>query len=65
MHDIIDLSPNITYLFVPLTVGFGDSITGLRRALPLMNPDHLILVDQYTTDHYHIGKIILLVDYKT
>lgn len=42
MYNIINLMPNITHLLMELSIFLGD-VAGLRRALPLMNPRHLII----------------------
>ncbi|KAJ7736220.1 hypothetical protein DFH07DRAFT_109042 [Mycena maculata] len=43
MHKIIKSAPNVTDLFVDLSVWSSDNVAGLVRGLPLMNPTRVVL----------------------
>ncbi|KAJ7624918.1 hypothetical protein FB45DRAFT_88735 [Roridomyces roridus] len=45
MHTILKLAPNITDLFLTLSIWSPDSTTGLCKGLPLIDPRRVIVVD--------------------
>ncbi|KAJ6495957.1 hypothetical protein DFH09DRAFT_1205155 [Mycena vulgaris] len=45
MHTILKCAPNITDLFLTLSIWGSDNVNGLCRGLPLINPRRVILVD--------------------
>ncbi|KAJ7671844.1 hypothetical protein B0H17DRAFT_1335396, partial [Mycena rosella] len=45
MHTILQSAPNITDLFISLTIWSSDGTQGLCKGLPLVNPDRVITVD--------------------
>ncbi|KAJ7084941.1 hypothetical protein C8R44DRAFT_687918 [Mycena epipterygia] len=45
MHTILKCAPNISDLFLTLSIWGSDNVAGLCRGLRLINPQHVILVD--------------------
>ncbi|KAJ7474302.1 hypothetical protein FB451DRAFT_1248541 [Mycena latifolia] len=56
MHTILRCAPNITDLFLTLTVWGSDNATGLCSGLPLINPRRVILVDGRVDPFHHTAK---------
>ncbi|KAJ7447880.1 hypothetical protein B0H11DRAFT_1878501 [Mycena galericulata] len=48
MHTILKSAPNITDLFLSLSVWSSDNTQGLCKGLPLVNPTRVIVVDPYS-----------------
>ncbi|KAJ7651224.1 hypothetical protein FB45DRAFT_820721 [Roridomyces roridus] len=51
MHAILKAAPNITDLFLSLRIWSSDNTSGLCKGLPLVNPNRVIVVDQYWGVH--------------
>ncbi|KAJ7651017.1 hypothetical protein FB45DRAFT_29702 [Roridomyces roridus] len=47
MHTILKSAPNITDLFISLSIYSSDSTGGLCKGLPLINPHRIIIVDPH------------------
>ncbi|KAJ7474333.1 hypothetical protein FB451DRAFT_1248659 [Mycena latifolia] len=53
MHTILRCAPNITDLFLTLTIWGSDHATGLCSGLPLINPRRVILIDGVRVAPFH------------
>ncbi|KAJ7718133.1 hypothetical protein DFH07DRAFT_860680 [Mycena maculata] len=59
MLKIIKCAPNVTDLFIHLSIWSSDNVAGLVRGLPLMNPTRLILSDELYRNRNKNSEVLL------